>query len=74
MRAQVSIAYLVARAADTIADTKALPSNARFELLLELKAAISDASRVVTAVGVVSGGELKKALAAGIPPIAPPPS
>ena len=53
VRAQVSIAYLVARAADTIADTKALPSEARLELLLELKAAIKESGSVVTAVGEI---------------------
>lgn len=46
MREQVKAAYLVARAADTIADTRLLPAARRLQLLDALKAAIpADADR-----------------------------
>ena len=46
MREQVKAAYLVARAADTIADTRLLPAARRLQLLDILKAAIpADADR-----------------------------
>src|SRR5436305_2060426 len=45
VRAQISVAYLVARAADTIADTRAVRAPRRRELLSELRAALGDAAR-----------------------------
>jgi farnesyl-diphosphate farnesyltransferase len=42
VRVQLKAAYLVARAADTIADTRILPSARRLELLRGLRAAIDD--------------------------------
>ncbi len=42
VRAQLKAAYLVARAADTIADTRILPAARRLELLRALRDAISD--------------------------------
>jgi farnesyl-diphosphate farnesyltransferase len=45
VRAPLSIAYLVARAADTIADTSAVRPERRRELLDELRAAVADLRR-----------------------------
>ena len=51
MRQPVAVAYLLARAADTIADTRALPPQERLEKLLALRA---------QAQGPVSEGELSR--------------
>jgi farnesyl-diphosphate farnesyltransferase len=45
VRTQISIAYLVARAADTIADTRAVRAERRRELLSGLRAALTDGAR-----------------------------
>lgn len=42
LRRQLSVAYLVARAADTIADTAAVPVERRLELLQQTRDAIND--------------------------------
>ena len=41
LRAQLKVAYLVARAADTIADTRILPAALRLELLAALRTALT---------------------------------
>src|SRR5213078_1996699 len=51
VRAQLSAAYLVARAADTIADTRAVRADRRRELLAELRAALGDEARAESLVG-----------------------
>lgn len=45
VRAQLSVAYLIARALDTIADTAVLGAASRLQLLSELKAALPDAEQ-----------------------------
>lgn len=45
LRRQLSVAYLVARAADTIADTSAVTTERRIELLSEVRAAIDHPER-----------------------------
>ena len=56
VRRQVSVAYLLARAADTIADTRALPPGERLERLLAFRAqvrgpvSVAEISRIVGAV------------------------
>ncbi len=42
LRRQLSVSYLVARAADTIADTAAVPTARRLELLAQTREAIAD--------------------------------
>ena len=44
MRDPVGVAYLLARAADTIADTALIPPGQRLELLLSLRARVNDAT------------------------------
>jgi farnesyl-diphosphate farnesyltransferase len=44
MRSQLSVAYLVARAADTIADTRVIRAERRLELLGRLAVALDDAA------------------------------
>lgn len=44
MRDPVGLAYLLARAADTIADTALIPPERRLELLLSLRACVNDTS------------------------------
>jgi farnesyl-diphosphate farnesyltransferase len=46
MRAQLSAAYLVARAADTIADTELVRPARRIELLGGMRSALADAQRI----------------------------
>jgi farnesyl-diphosphate farnesyltransferase len=46
LRSQLSGAYLVARAADTIADTRVIRPQRRLELLGQLRLAIADTSRI----------------------------
>ena len=46
MRGTASLAYLLARATDTVADTSALPENDRLEFLEEMSLAISGESEV----------------------------
>jgi farnesyl-diphosphate farnesyltransferase len=53
MRTQLSVAYLVARAADTIADTRLVQRSRRLELLDALRGAIADFERIVPVVGEV---------------------
>lgn len=53
MRTQLSVAYLVARAADTIADTRLVQKARRLELLDALRGAIADFERIVPVVGEV---------------------
>jgi farnesyl-diphosphate farnesyltransferase len=53
MRSQLSVAYLVARAADTIADTKVIRAERRLELLDGLRGALADEARIVPLVGEV---------------------
>src|SRR6476659_137182 len=47
LRAQLSVAYLVARAADTIADTRVVAAARRLELLAGVRAALADELRIV---------------------------
>ena len=67
MRRPVAAAYLLARAADTIADTRALPPGERLERLLDFRAQVrgpadADAvSRIVS--GVRRGGAIPSAAA-----------
>jgi farnesyl-diphosphate farnesyltransferase len=53
IRSQLSVAYLVARAADTIADTRVVRAERRRELLDGLRATLADESRIVPLVGDV---------------------
>jgi farnesyl-diphosphate farnesyltransferase len=53
LRSQLSGAYLVARAADTIADTRVIRPERRIELLGGLRRAIEDAARTDEVVGAV---------------------
>src|SRR5882672_7451894 len=46
MRSQLSAAYLVARAADTIADTRLVQAGRRIELLDGMRQALADPARV----------------------------
>jgi len=53
VRAQLSVGYLVARAADTIADTRVVRSERRLELLDGLRATLDDERRIVPLVAEV---------------------
>jgi farnesyl-diphosphate farnesyltransferase len=53
VRAQLSAAYLVARAADTVADTRVIAADRRVELLSGLRRALEDAEQVVPYVAEV---------------------
>jgi farnesyl-diphosphate farnesyltransferase len=53
MRSQLSVAYLVARAADTIADTRVIRAERRLELLDGLRGALAEEARIVPLVGEV---------------------
>lgn len=53
MRSQLSAAYLVARAADTIADTRLVQAERRIELLGGMRRALSDASSIAPYVATV---------------------
>jgi farnesyl-diphosphate farnesyltransferase len=53
IRSQLSVAYLVARAADTIADTRVVRAERRLELLDRLRTALADETRIVPVVGDV---------------------
>ena len=55
MREPVAVAYLLARAADTIADTRALPPSERLERLLAFRAQVAGPSSEEAVRGVVSG-------------------
>ena len=60
MRQPVAVAYLLARAADTIADTRALPPHERLEKLLAFRAQVEgqetvDRLRVEAVNRIVSG-------------------
>jgi farnesyl-diphosphate farnesyltransferase len=54
MRDPVGVAYLLARAADTIADTALIPSDQRLELLLSLRACVNGTTTDDTAVGRIA--------------------
>ncbi|HEY2744690.1 MAG TPA: squalene/phytoene synthase family protein [Polyangia bacterium] len=58
MRSQLSAAYLVARAADTIADTRLVHAERRIELLDGMRRALGDPARIAAYVGDV-GHELR---------------
>lgn len=58
MRSQLSAAYLVARAADTIADTRLVQAERRIELLDGMRQALRDRQRIARYVGDV-GAELR---------------
>ncbi len=58
MRTQLSAAYLVARAADTIADTRRVKAARRIELLDGMRKALRDPQRIAPYVGDV-GAELR---------------
>src|SRR4051794_28410647 len=47
IRSQLSVAYLVARAADTVADTRVVRAERRLELLDGLRNALSDERQIV---------------------------
>src|SRR5437868_8939447 len=53
MRTQLSAAYLVARAADTIADTRLVQAERRIELLGGMREAMQDPTRITPYVGDV---------------------
>jgi farnesyl-diphosphate farnesyltransferase len=53
IRTQLSVAYLVARAADTIADTEVVRQARRLELLDGLRATLDDARKIVPLVAEV---------------------
>jgi farnesyl-diphosphate farnesyltransferase len=53
MRTQLSAAYLVARAADTIADTRLVQAERRIELLDGMRQAMQDPARIAPYVGDV---------------------
>ena len=53
VRTQLSVAYLVARAADTIADTRVVQAARRLELLDGLRRALSDERKIVPLVAEV---------------------
>src|SRR3954468_6671548 len=53
MRTQLSAAYLVARAADTIADTRLVQAERRIELLGGMGEALQDPKRLPSCVGDV---------------------
>jgi len=53
IRSQLSVAYLVARAADTIADTRVVRAERRLELLDGLRGALADEARIVPVVADV---------------------
>jgi farnesyl-diphosphate farnesyltransferase len=53
MRTQLSAAYLVARAADTIADTRLVQAERRIELLDGMRRALGDPARIAPYVGDV---------------------
>jgi farnesyl-diphosphate farnesyltransferase len=53
VRSQLSVGYLVARAADTIADTRVVRRERRLELLDGLRATLSDEKKIVPLVGEV---------------------
>ncbi len=53
VRTQLSVGYLVARAADTIADTRVVRRERRLELLDGLRATLGDEKRIVPLVGEV---------------------
>ncbi len=53
VRSQLSVAYLIARAADTIADTRVIRGGERLAMLGSLKAALTEPERVVPAVGEI---------------------
>src|ERR1700744_6508941 len=57
MRTQLSDAYLVARAADTIADTKLVKAARRIELLDGMRRTLNDPARIAAYAGH-AGGEL----------------
>jgi farnesyl-diphosphate farnesyltransferase len=58
VRTQLSVAYLVARAADTIADTDVMPREARSALLTELAKAVIDPGRATDASSKIKGALL----------------
>lgn len=53
LRSQLSVAYLVARAADTIADTQVVRAARRLELLDGLRGALADEKRIIPLVADV---------------------
>ena len=55
MRQPVAVAYLLARAADTIADTLALPPHERLEKLLAFRAQVEGPASEQAVSGIVSG-------------------
>jgi len=55
VRAQLKAAYLVARAADTIADTRILPAPRRLELLSALRSAVGERGDRGPLTGVLAG-------------------
>ncbi len=60
LRRQLSVAYLVARAADTVADTSAVPAARRIELLGLLRAAIDDPGKGVALCTTLRGELLER--------------
>src|SRR5215468_8848251 len=65
MRSQLSAAYLVARAADTIADTRLVQAERRIELLDGMRQALADPTRIAGYVSDV--GAKLRAPEAGAP-------
>ena len=57
MRQPVAVAYLLARAADTIADTRALPQKQRLEQLLVFRAQLQGPSSAKAITAIVRGAD-----------------
>jgi len=70
VRTQLSVAYLIARAADTVADTRVIQAERRVALLGGLRAALDDAAAVVPYVADVRRAVAAPAAAAGAAPAA----
>jgi farnesyl-diphosphate farnesyltransferase len=72
VREPVGLAYLLARAADTVADTRLLPRHARVAHLETLRAAIAGARRDLSALGEavapLQGHEAERRLLAALAP------
>jgi farnesyl-diphosphate farnesyltransferase len=71
LRRPLGVTYLVARAADTIADTRALPAAARLAALRDLQTALGDGGPPPTLPGSQPGGQTpaERALLARLPDV-----
>jgi farnesyl-diphosphate farnesyltransferase len=71
LRRPLGVTYLVARAADTIADTRALPPPVRLAALRALRGALDDGATSPTLAGFATGGQTapERALLARLPEV-----